>query len=60
MGDSRGGSIRARNVLQHGLDWIKEDKFVETLPEGRARGMWQKLIDMEAASGGKREYSLQG
>jgi hypothetical protein len=60
MGDARGGSTRARNVLQHGLGWMKEDRFVETLPEGRARRMWDKLLEMEVASGGKREYSLEG
>lgn len=60
MGDTRGGSTRARNVLQHGLEWMKEDRFVETLPPGRARDMWEKLIELEKGTGGKIEYSLEG
>lgn len=60
MGDTRGGSTRARNVLQHGLEWMKENRFVETLPEGRAKDMWEKLIELEKGTGGKIEYSLEG
>jgi hypothetical protein len=39
---------------------MKEEKFVRTLPEGRARGMWERLVEMEKGTGGRREYSLQG
>jgi len=60
MGDSRGGSTRARNVLQHGLDWMKGERFQETLPNDRARHMWEKLIEMEKGHGDKMEYSLEG
>ena len=60
MGDARGGSARARNVLQHGLEWMKEEKFVKILPHGRAKGMWERLLEMEKGTGGRREYSLQG
>ncbi|KAF8530103.1 hypothetical protein BU17DRAFT_36078 [Hysterangium stoloniferum] len=60
MGDSRGGSTRARNVLQHGLDWMKGERFQQTLPDGRARHLWEKLMEMEKGNGGKMEYSLEG
>lgn len=60
MGDARGGSTRARNVLQHGLEWMKHEEFVKTLPGGRAKRMWVKLMEMEKASGGKVGYSLEG
>ena len=32
MGNSRGGTTRARNILQHGLEWMKEERFKTTLP----------------------------
>ncbi|KAL5501095.1 hypothetical protein ACEPAH_9482 [Sanghuangporus vaninii] len=66
IGDTRGGSTRARNVLQHGLKWTREDRFRESLPsEGRARDMLDRLLDMEsrwsgANGNGKIEYSLNG
>ncbi|KAF8582427.1 hypothetical protein K439DRAFT_1413370 [Ramaria rubella] len=60
MGDSRGGGARARNVLQHGLEWMKDTGFVDTFPEGRARSMWENLVKMEKRNGGKIEYSLEG
>ncbi|GJJ14264.1 hypothetical protein Clacol_008528 [Clathrus columnatus] len=59
VGDVRGGNVRATNVLQHGLDWIKTEKFTQTLPEGRAKNMWKKLIEMEKENGHKLEYSLE-
>jgi len=47
MGDSRGGAVRARNVLQHGLGWMGEARFQEGLPEGeRARAMLERLLKM--------------
>ncbi|EJD00334.1 FtsJ-domain-containing protein [Fomitiporia mediterranea MF3/22] len=59
VGDTRGGSTRARNVLQHGLKWMQEDRFRETLPEGRARDMLDRLLEMESREGnGKIAYSL--
>jgi hypothetical protein len=60
MGDSRGGGKRARMVLQHGLEWMKDNRFPESLPEGRARDMWKNLIEMQKGTGGKIEYSLEG
>lgn len=54
MGDARGGSKRARNILQHDLTWMEEDRFEETLPkEGPLRAMRRKLIDMARTLEGK-------
>jgi len=39
---------------------MKKEDFVKTLPEGRAKRMWEKLVDMERVSGGKIDYSLEG
>ena len=46
MGDTRGGSTRARSVLQHGLPRMTEDRFCDQLSE-RGTGMLQPLIDMK-------------
>jgi len=58
MGDIRGGSSRARNVLQHGLNWMKEDRFRESLDQ-KSRLMLDRLLAMYdgAAEVG---YSQQG
>jgi hypothetical protein len=45
MGDTRGGSSRARNVLQHGLDWMREDRFRLSL-DGKSRPMLDRLLAM--------------
>ncbi|KAF9446655.1 hypothetical protein P691DRAFT_732842 [Macrolepiota fuliginosa MF-IS2] len=59
IGDIRGGSTRARNVLQHGLDWMKVDDFRSSLPEDwRARKMLDNLLIMQRNSG-PVGYSLQ-
>jgi len=50
MGDTRGGSARARNVLQHGLLWMTEDRFCDQLSE-RVTGILQALIDMKGDVG---------
>ncbi|KAF9467628.1 hypothetical protein BDZ94DRAFT_1185367 [Collybia nuda] len=50
MGDVRGGSSRARNILQHGLDWMKEDKFRAGLDE-KSRPMLDRLIAMRNSAG---------
>ncbi|KAF8633111.1 hypothetical protein AX15_001494 [Amanita polypyramis BW_CC] len=54
IGDVRGGTTRARNVLQHGLEWIKDEGFKKTLEEirddlARQRGfrMWMNLLRMQ-------------
>lgn len=58
MGSFRGGSSRARNVLQHGLNWMVEEKFKETLNE-RGKRMLARLIRMKEGLGEKDVgYSL--
>ncbi|CAL1702733.1 unnamed protein product [Somion occarium] len=56
MGSTRGGSSRARNVLQHGLDWMTESRFRKGLNE-RGRDMLERLIRMKE-SAGEVGYSL--
>ena len=58
MGDTRGGSTRARNILQHGLGWMMEDRFKMML-DGEARKMLERLIMMQERVGDKVEYSLE-
>ena len=60
MGDARGGSARARNILQHDLEWMKEDAFRETLSlEGKQ--MLDRLVEMQEEFHDKLiEYSLEG
>lgn len=63
MGDTRGGPSRARNILQHGLGWMREERFREGLPEGRARVMLDRLLEMERGvmeDSGEIGYSLEG
>ncbi|KAG1796384.1 uncharacterized protein HD556DRAFT_1441686 [Suillus plorans] len=57
MGDIRGGSTRAKNVLQHGLLWMTEDRFRDRLNE-RGKRMLQALIDMKNGVQGDLGYSL--
>lgn len=47
MGETSGGSTRARNILQHGLSWMKEDGFKSTLREGRPREMLERLVRLQ-------------
>ncbi|KAI0085239.1 hypothetical protein BDY19DRAFT_896973 [Irpex rosettiformis] len=56
MGSVKGGSTRARNILQHGLDWMVEDRFKETLDD-RGKAMLERLIRMKE-SAGEVGYSL--
>lgn len=72
MGDVRGGSRRARMILQHKIDWIRGDRFSETFkaqataPEAdtvtaRLEGMRDRLLAMADSVGGQKlEYSQQG
>lgn len=46
MGDAKGGPFRARNILQHGLGWMKEKTFRGGLPNEVSKGMLDKLIEM--------------
>jgi hypothetical protein len=58
MGDIKGGSSRARNVLQHGLDWMKEERFRATLNE-KSKPMLDRLIAMRSSNDAVG-YSLAG
>lgn len=63
MGNTRGGVARARNILQHDVRWMRDDKFLATfkdseLREGpgggekeRLRGMYELLLKMERSAG---------
>ncbi|KII84789.1 hypothetical protein PLICRDRAFT_117218, partial [Plicaturopsis crispa FD-325 SS-3] len=57
MGDVRGGSSRARNILQHGLTWMKENRFRDGLDE-RGKKMLSRLVAMQESVGGNVSYSL--
>ncbi|EPQ53304.1 hypothetical protein GLOTRDRAFT_79428 [Gloeophyllum trabeum ATCC 11539] len=57
MGDTRGGATRARNILQHGLDWMKSEQFRETLDE-KGRAMLGRLVKMQDSVNGDVGYSL--
>ncbi|TBU26384.1 hypothetical protein BD311DRAFT_667563 [Dichomitus squalens] len=56
MGEVRGGPSRARNILQHGLGWMKEERFKETLDE-RGRRMLERIVRLQE-SVGEVGYSL--
>ncbi|THH13151.1 hypothetical protein EW146_g7029 [Bondarzewia mesenterica] len=56
MGDTRGGATRARNVLQHGLAWMKEEPFRKTLDKD-GQGMLDRLIAMQEGVGHDIGYS---
>jgi len=58
MGNVKGGSTRARNVLQHGLNWMKEDGFREGLND-KGKAMLDRLIAMQKKSVDVG-YSLSG
>ena len=60
IGDTRGGSTRARNILQHGLEWMEEEEFRETL-NSEGRQMLERLVRMQEEFHGKDVgYSLEG
>ncbi|KAF8151757.1 hypothetical protein B0H34DRAFT_664477 [Crassisporium funariophilum] len=58
IGDAKGGPTRARNILQHGLQWMKEKRFRDGLANERSKAMLDKLIEMYDKSG-TVHYSLQ-
>ncbi|KAJ7143410.1 hypothetical protein C8R43DRAFT_1199446 [Mycena crocata] len=58
MGIVAGGSVRARNVLQHGLSWMKEPQFSEGL-DARGKAMLGRLLYLYN-SVGDVGYSLAG
>ncbi|CEH18733.1 Phytanoyl-CoA dioxygenase [Ceraceosorus bombacis] len=50
---------RARNVLQHNVEWMKEPSFGASLPP-RLQPMWRNLLVMDAhAKGRQLGYSLE-
>ncbi|KAJ7933861.1 hypothetical protein B0H13DRAFT_1952305 [Mycena leptocephala] len=58
MGNVAGGSVRARNVLQHGLSWMKEPQFSNGL-DARGKAMLGRLLALYN-SVGDVSYSLSG
>lgn len=50
MGDAKGGVTRARNILQHGLHWMKDEKFRSQLDE-RGKHMLELLLKMQEEAG---------
>lgn len=58
MGDARGGTTRARNILQHGLEWMKDASFQEGLHSNRSQHMLQRLLKMAGGVNGDCGYSL--
>lgn len=60
MGNAQGGSSRARNILQHGLEWMKSQAFRECLPTEEAVKMLDKLVNMyDSSVDTKIGYSLK-
>lgn len=64
VGHVRGGQLRARNVLQHGITWIDRCNFKDALGSderalGRADAMRERLIYLGRESGDVG-YSLSG
>lgn len=57
MGDIRGGATRARVILQHGLLWMKEEQFRNTLND-RGKAMLGRLIELQESVNGDLGYSL--
>lgn len=56
IGDTRGGATRARNILQHGLLWMKEPRFREALDE-RGQKMLGRLVKLQESVNGALGYS---
>ncbi|KAJ7680927.1 hypothetical protein DFH06DRAFT_432102 [Mycena polygramma] len=50
MGNVAGGSVRARNVLQHGLSWMKEPQFRAGL-DTDGQDMLDRLLKLYNATG---------
>ncbi|KAJ3136738.1 hypothetical protein HK100_001440 [Physocladia obscura] len=52
IGTVVGGPLRARNILQHGLAWMREDTFKQTLPP-RLYPLYDNLIKLANENDGK-------
>ncbi|TRM66721.1 hypothetical protein BD626DRAFT_163305 [Schizophyllum amplum] len=59
MGSTAGGAARAGNILQHGLLWMKEERFRQTL-DATGKVMLDRLIEMQESAGEEVRYSLKG
>ncbi|KAF7315899.1 Phytanoyl-dioxygenase family protein [Mycena indigotica] len=60
MGTTAGGALRARNILQHGLGWMKERRFAETLDD-RGKEMLGRLLKLyDSVPVDEVGYSLSG
>jgi hypothetical protein len=65
VGHVKGSTVRARNVLQHGVgEWVEKCDFSCLGDEGelereRAEGMRRRLVEMGRSSGGDLGYSLE-
>lgn len=57
IGCTRGGSSRARNILQHGLAWMEQDSFRESLNQ-TGKEMLDRLLKMKRDAG-DAGFSLQ-
>lgn len=61
MGNTRGGVARARNILQHDVRWMRDERFPATFKDSevregrgegeRLRGMYELLLKMERSAG---------
>lgn len=60
IGNVKGGSSRARNILQHNLEWMRGDKFREGLPNERSKRMLERLLETQKGQLLTAEYSLEG
>ncbi|KAJ3819476.1 hypothetical protein F5880DRAFT_1099126 [Lentinula raphanica] len=60
MGDARFSAARRRNILQHGLSWVKDERFRDQLtPKGKR--MLDKLLELQQNFPGDGiGYSLDG
>ncbi|KAJ7782408.1 hypothetical protein DFH07DRAFT_790564 [Mycena maculata] len=58
MGNVAGGSVRARNILQHNLNWMKEPQFSDGL-DARGKEMLGRLLKLYNTVGDVG-YSLSG
>jgi Phytanoyl-CoA dioxygenase (PhyH) len=45
IGTTEGGAHRAENILQHGLEWMKEERFKQSLPPSMIKP-WENLVRM--------------
>ncbi|KAI9344268.1 hypothetical protein BDR26DRAFT_917266 [Obelidium mucronatum] len=52
MGTVLGGPHRARNILQHGVAWMREERFKQTLPP-RLYPLYDNLISLANQNEGK-------